>query len=56
MFGQGYLSGVVTKFKRRLSPQGRHDPFFLGTMCKGDAHGEVERRMMPADSNLLNSA
>ncbi len=24
-------------------------------MCKGDAHGEVERRMMPADSNLLNS-
>jgi hypothetical protein len=24
-------------------------------MCKGDAHGEVERQIMPADSNLLNS-
>jgi hypothetical protein len=23
-------------------------------MCKGDAHGEVELRIMPADSNLLN--
>jgi hypothetical protein len=25
-------------------------------MCKGEADGELERRMMPADSNLLNSA
>jgi hypothetical protein len=24
-------------------------------MCKGDAHGDFERRIMPADSNLLNS-
>ncbi len=23
-------------------------------MCKGEAHGEFEQRMMPADSNLLN--
>jgi hypothetical protein len=27
---------------------------FLGTMCKGDAHGDFERRI--ADSNHLNSA
>jgi hypothetical protein len=25
-------------------------------MCKGDAHGDFERQIMPADSNLLNSA
>ncbi len=25
-------------------------------MCKGEAHGDFERRIMPADSNLLNSA
>ncbi len=28
----------------------------LGTMCKGEAHGDFERRIMPADSKLLNSA
>jgi hypothetical protein len=25
-------------------------------MCKGEAYGDFERRMMPADSNFLNSA
>jgi hypothetical protein len=25
-------------------------------MCKREAHGDFERRMMPADSNFLNSA
>jgi hypothetical protein len=56
MFGKGYLSRVVTKFKRRQSPLGRHDPSFLGTMCKGEAHGDFDLRTMQADSNLLNSA
>ncbi len=56
MFGKGYLSGVVTKFKRRLLPQGCHNPSFLGTMCKGQANGAFELQTMPADSNLLNSA
>jgi hypothetical protein len=28
---------------------------FLGTMCKGEAHGDFERQIMPVDSNLLNS-
>jgi hypothetical protein len=37
MFSSGYLSGVVIKFNRQLSPQGRHDPSFLGTICKGEA-------------------
>jgi hypothetical protein len=25
-------------------------------MCKGEAHGDFERQMMPVDSNFLNSA
>jgi hypothetical protein len=25
-------------------------------MCKGEAHGDFEQRIMPADSNLLNYA
>jgi hypothetical protein len=45
MFGKGDLSGVVTK-----SPQGRHDPSFLGTMCKGEAHGDFDLRTMPSES------
>ncbi len=56
MFGKGYLSGVVTKFKWRKSPQGRHNPSFLGTMCKGEANGDFDLWTMPADSNLLNFA
>jgi hypothetical protein len=42
MFDKGYLSGVVTKFKQQQSPQGRHHPSFLGTMCKEEAHGDFE--------------
>jgi hypothetical protein len=56
MYGKGYLSGVVTNFKRRYLPQGRHNPSFLGTMCKGEAHGDFDLQTMPSDSNLLNSA
>jgi hypothetical protein len=56
MFGKGYLSGVVTKFKQQLSPQGRHDPSVLGTMCKGEAHSDFDLPTMPVNSNLLNSA
>ncbi len=56
MFGKGYLSGVVTRFKRQKSPQGCHNPSFLGTMCKGEAHGDFDLWTMPADYNLLNSA
>jgi hypothetical protein len=52
MFCKGYLSGVVTKLKG----DSRYNPSFLGTMCKGEAHGDFDLRIMLADSNLLNSA
>jgi hypothetical protein len=29
---------------------------FLGTMCKEEAHGDFDRRTMPADSKRFNSA
>jgi hypothetical protein len=45
MLERGYLSGVVTAFRRRWSLQGRHDPSFLGTRCSGDAQGKLERRI-----------
>jgi hypothetical protein len=38
-----------------LNGGNRYDPSFLGTMCKGEAHGDFDLRIMPADSNLLNS-
>jgi hypothetical protein len=35
---------------------GHQYPSFWGTMDKGEAYGDFEQRIMPADSNLLNSA
>ncbi len=56
MFGRGYLLGVVTRLRRQLSPQGLQHTSFLGTMCTGDAHGDVEQWTILADSKRLNSA
>jgi hypothetical protein len=44
------------KQAQQESPQGCHDPSFLGTICKGEARGDFDLELMPADSNLLNSA
>jgi hypothetical protein len=48
MFGRGYVSGSVTRLRRRMSPHGPHVPSFFITMCRGLAHGEVERCTIPS--------
>jgi hypothetical protein len=34
---------VVTVLRRRLSPQGRHEPSCLGSMWSGDDHEELDK-------------
>jgi hypothetical protein len=54
--GQRIVSGSVTRLRRRKSSHGRHVPSFYITMCRGLAHGEVERCMIPSLSSCSNSA
>ncbi len=56
MFGIGYLSRVVTNWDYGNRHKAATIRFFLGTMYKGEAHGDFERQILPADSNILNSA
>ncbi len=53
--GMGYLSGVVTWLRCRKSPHGLQSPDFFGTMCRGDAQGLLEGRMMPMSNMCWNS-
>jgi hypothetical protein len=42
-----YVSGSVTRLRQQKSPHGRHVPSFFITICRGLAHGEVERCKFP---------
>ncbi len=46
--GTGYLSVVVIVLRRRLLPQGRHKPSFLGSMCRVDVQAEFDLLMISA--------
>jgi hypothetical protein len=50
------VKGTCLRLSLNLNGGNRHDPSFLGTMCKGEAHGDFDIQTMPADSNLLNLA
>ncbi len=52
----GVPAGTVISLRRLQSPQGLQLPDGLRTICSGEAHGLDDRRMMPIDSILRNSA
>jgi hypothetical protein len=56
MEGRGYLSGLLTRFRRRKLLQGRHVPSGLGTICSSEDHGDDNRQIIPAFSRFRNSA
>jgi hypothetical protein len=55
MLGRGYTSGSVTKLSLPKSPHGLHVPSFLGTICRGEAQGEVNLCTIPSLSITSNS-
>ena len=56
MCGTGYRSGVAALFKHWKSQHGLQPPDDLGTMCRGEDHWLLERRMMPISSIFWNSS
>ena len=55
ILGRGYTSASVTRFSLRKSPHGLQVPSFLGTICRGEAQGEVDLCTIPSLSMTSNS-